>query len=73
VPPYSVEHDDLPINERNEALKFFQRGQDEIGVALEMDGWRSTTTCSSSGAAMRAGRSLLASSCSRRHHLTCSR
>jgi hypothetical protein len=39
VPPYSAEHDDLPINERYDALKFFAQDGEEIGVALEMEGW----------------------------------
>ncbi len=39
VPPYSAEHDDLPINERYDALKFFARDGEEIGIALEMEGW----------------------------------
>ncbi len=39
VPPYSSEHDDLPINERYDALKFYPRDGEEVGVALEMEGW----------------------------------
>src|SRR5262245_28175129 len=37
VPPYSPEHDDLRINERYDALKFFERDQEQVGVALEME------------------------------------
>lgn len=39
VPPYSPEHDDLPINERYDALKFFDRDGGQVGVALEMEDW----------------------------------
>ena len=40
VPPYSSEHDHLPINERYDALKFFERHGEEAGVALEMEDWQ---------------------------------
>jgi hypothetical protein len=30
VPPYSPEHDDLPINERYDVLKFFERDGEEV-------------------------------------------
>jgi len=39
VPPYTPAHDDLPINERYDTLKFFERDNEEVGVALEMEGW----------------------------------
>lgn len=39
VPPYSPEYDGLPINERFDALKFFERDGEEVGVALEMEDW----------------------------------
>jgi hypothetical protein len=39
VPPYSPEHDALPINERYDALKFFEHDGAEVGVALEMEDW----------------------------------
>jgi hypothetical protein len=39
VPPYSPEHDELPINDRYDALKFFERNRHEVGVALEIEGW----------------------------------
>lgn len=39
VPPYSPAHDDLPINERYDALKFFEVDGDEVGVAIEMEDW----------------------------------
>ena len=39
VPPYSPAHDDLPINERYDALKFFERDDEELGVAIEMEDW----------------------------------
>lgn len=40
VPPLSPELDDLAINERYDALKFFERDGSEVGVALEMEGWQ---------------------------------
>jgi hypothetical protein len=39
VPPYSAEFDELPINERYDALKIFDRGGERVGVAIEMEGW----------------------------------
>ena len=39
VPPYSPDHDGLPINERYDALKFFEWDGEEVGVALEMEDW----------------------------------
>jgi hypothetical protein len=39
VPPYAPERDDWPINERYDAFKFFQRDGEEVGVAIEMEGW----------------------------------
>ena len=39
VPPYSPAHDDLPINERYDALAFFERDGEEVGVAVEMEDW----------------------------------
>lgn len=39
MPPYSHERDDLPINERYDALKFFDRDGEEVGVALEIEDW----------------------------------
>lgn len=39
VPPYSPAHDDLPINERYDALKFFDADGEEVGVAIEMEDW----------------------------------
>jgi hypothetical protein len=39
VPPYSPTHDDLPINERYDALKFFERDGEEVGIAIEMEDW----------------------------------
>jgi hypothetical protein len=39
VPPYSADHDSLVINERYDAFKFFDLAGDEVGVAIEMEGW----------------------------------
>jgi hypothetical protein len=39
VPPYSPEHDGMPINERYDAFKFFEADEREVGVAIEMDNW----------------------------------
>jgi|SRR5581483_3432571 len=39
VPPYSPTHDNLPINERYDALKFFEVAGEEVGVAIEMEDW----------------------------------
>ena len=39
VPPYSPTHDDLPINERYDALKFFEGNGEDVGVAIEMEDW----------------------------------
>jgi hypothetical protein len=40
VPPYDPGFDDmLRINERYDALKFFDTPHGQVGVALEMEGW----------------------------------
>jgi hypothetical protein len=39
VPPPSADLDELPINDRYDALKFFRSGGSEVGVAIEMEGW----------------------------------
>jgi hypothetical protein len=39
VPPPSPDLDELPINDRYDALKFFRRGAHEVGVAVEIEGW----------------------------------
>jgi hypothetical protein len=39
VPPFAQECDDMAINERYDALKFFDDGGTEVGVAIEMDNW----------------------------------
>jgi hypothetical protein len=40
VPPYTADDDQLPINERYDAFKFFGAADREVGVALEMEGWQ---------------------------------
>jgi hypothetical protein len=40
VPPYSPAHDHLPINERYDAIKFFDHGDQQLGVAIEMEDWQ---------------------------------
>jgi hypothetical protein len=39
VPPPSPDLDGLPINDRFDALKFFDSEGGQVGVALEIEGW----------------------------------
>lgn len=39
VPPPSPDLDELPINDRFDALKFFGDSDHEVGVAIEIEGW----------------------------------
>ena len=42
VPPPSADLDELPINEKYDALKFFRTGTSEVGIAIEIERWEIT-------------------------------
>jgi hypothetical protein len=39
VPPYSAEHDQLPINDRFDLYKVFDLGKSKVGIAIEIERW----------------------------------